>query len=205
MVNLKVSEHFTIGCSFYLLMLWCTQNLCPKFHSTQSFETPRQKATVKQIMFPYFIVVFAIHITLQCIKTPSSAFMLQHSTRHPVNHPSKTHQKEKFFLERLMEVAERVCLIRTQWKNGFSSLWLMIVGCQDAAQHGMLRHGVERQAMMRVQAWRAVPSSLREQTNQPGDSLTNLPTNQPTNQPADKGKPMPAKSGQPNHTTPAAM
>jgi len=62
----------------------------------------------------------------------------------------------------------------------------MIVGCQDAAQHGMLRHGVERQAMMRVQAWRAVPSSLREQTNQPGDSLTNLPTNQPTNQPTSR-------------------
>jgi len=97
MVNLKGSECFTIGCSFYLLMLRCTQNFCPKFHSTQSFETPRQKATVKQIMFPYFIVVFAIHITLQCIKTPSSAFMLQHSTRHPVNHPSKPHQKEKFF------------------------------------------------------------------------------------------------------------
>jgi len=75
----------------------------------------------------------------------------------------------------------------------------MIVGCQDAAQHGMLRHGVERQAMMRVQAWRAVPSSLREQTNQPGES------DKPTNQPTDKGKPIPAKSGQPNHTTPAAM
>lgn len=77
----------------------------------------------------------------------------------------------------------------------------MIVGCQDAAQHGMLRHGVDRQAMMRVQAWRAVPSSLREQTNQP----TRRQSDKPTNQPTDKGKSMPAKSGQPNHTMPAAM
>jgi hypothetical protein len=70
----------------------------------------------------------------------------------------------------------------------------MIVGCQDAAQHGMLRHGVDRQAMMRVQAWRAVPSSPREQTNQPGDSLTNLPTNQPT-------KESPCQSSQANPIT----
>lgn len=73
----------------------------------------------------------------------------------------------------------------------------MIVGCQDAAQRGMLRHGVDRQAMMRVQAWRAVPSSPREPSNQPGNKLTNQPTN--------KGGPTPVKSDQGNHTTPAAI
>jgi len=73
----------------------------------------------------------------------------------------------------------------------------MILCCQDAAQRGMPRHGVDGQAMMRVEAWRAVPSSPRQPSNQPGDRLTNQPTN--------KGKPMPAKSDEANHNEPAAM
>jgi len=59
----------------------------------------------------------------------------------------------------------------------------MIVGCQDAAQRGMLRHDVDGQAMMRVQAWRAVPSSPRQPSNQPGDRLTNQPTKESPRQP----------------------
>lgn len=194
--QLKGSVCLTIGCSFHLLLLQCTPNLCPKFLSVQSSEPPRHKATVKQIMFPCFIVVFAIHVALQCIKTPSSAFMLQHSTRHPVNHPSQTHQKEKVFFGKIdgscregllnkntMEKWILQFMTNDSWLSGCGTAWYAAARCRRASDD--------------ASPSMACSTKLSETAIQPTGRQTDKPTN--------KGKPTPATSNQANYTSPAAI
>ena len=149
----------------YILRLAAVSNF-PQTKKCSSYKVFQPPETEKQIEVPFFIVASAVHVYIHIKKIFPRLLCYNTPTRYSVHHPPP--KKEKNFSGKIDGSSKEGLLNKNtmeKWILQFMTNDSLLSGC------GAAWYGAARQAMMRVQAWRAVPTN---QQRKPTPTKSNL-------------------------------